>query len=66
MRKFLKLAVVIVVALGVIRGMMRYQQDHGSTGIERVLMAVIDGIADVTYRWVPAILEFLGSLLAGG
>lgn len=66
MRKFLTRVVWVVVAIGVIRGLVRYQQDHGSTGAERFIMAVVNGIADVVYRWVPPFFEFLSKIIAGG
>lgn len=66
MRKFFTRVLYVVVAIGVIRGLVRYQQDNGSTGIERLVMAIINGVADVTYRWIPPIVEGVASLLGGG
>lgn len=64
MRKLLTRALWVLVAIGVIRGLIRYQQDNGSTGIERLVTAIIGGVADVTYRWIPPILEWIASILS--
>lgn len=66
MKKFLTRVLWVIVAVGVIRGLVRYQQDHGSTGAGELIMSIINGVADVTYRWVPPALEFLGQIISGG
>lgn len=61
----LKKVLYVLIALGVIRGLIRYNEDTGSEGAERLLMAFIDGVADITYRWLPALLDLLNSVLGG-
>lgn len=62
-------ALYVLLILGVIRGVIRYNETTGSTGIERIITAIIDAVADITYRWLPALLDLIGGVLtavAGG
>lgn len=56
---------ILLLGIGVIRGVIRHQQETGSTGIEGLLTAIVDGVADVTYRWLPALIEMLTTILGG-
>lgn len=60
-----KKVLYVLIALGVIRGLVRYNEANGSTGIERVVTAFIGAVADITYRWLPALIDVVGSVLGG-
>lgn len=61
----LKKFLYVLIALGVIRGLIRYNEETGSDGIERVLVAFIEAVADITYRWLPAGIEIASRVLGG-
>ncbi|MFE3629433.1 hypothetical protein [Streptomyces goshikiensis] len=56
------LAVLLTIGVGC--GLIRYVQDDGAGGIRRFVVALVEGIADVTYRWVPPTVDFLAGLTA--
>lgn len=61
--KIIKLGVTAIVVIGVVRGLMRYNNEQGGDGITDFVGAMIGGIADVTYRWLPPAIEFISDLL---
>lgn len=65
MRTLLKYFIWGVVAVGVYRGYVNYtgesNTDAASTAFHLVNTAV-DTVADLTYRWIPAVLDFVGGL----
>lgn len=59
-----KLALTIIVGIGVIRGVMRYNDAAGGDGVARVLGAFVGAISDIVYRWLPPTFEFIGQFLS--
>lgn len=56
-----KMALTIIIVVGVLKGLFRYNEssDHG---LAAFLLAVINGIADITYRWIPTLIDFITQL----
>lgn len=54
-----------VIIIGVIIGLARWQKDDPDGGAVAATGAAINGIADVTYRWVPKLLDGAGDLIGG-
>lgn len=54
----------VLLTIGFVCGLIRYLHDDGPDGIRKMVTALVGGIADVTYRWVPPAVNFLGRLTA--
>lgn len=65
MRGILKTGLTILICIGVIRGVVRYNEAHGSGGIERLVTSFIGAVEDITYRWLPAAIDMLQGLIPG-
>lgn len=60
--KLLKLALLVLIIIGVIRGIIHWNNDTGGEGLERALSAIVNAVADVTYRWIGPTLDFITDL----
>lgn len=65
-KSVLKMALWALIAWGVIRGVVRYNNATDGDGIARVLTAIVGGISDATYRLIPAIIDTVGQLSGAG
>lgn len=49
----------ILIAIGIVRGLIHYNNTHGGDGLLDLLWSIIDGVADITYRWIPQLLQLI-------
>lgn len=57
--------VAAVIVSGVILGLARWQKNDPEGGAVAATASAVNGIADVTYRWVPPLLDGAGELIGG-
>ncbi|MFI9507162.1 hypothetical protein [Nocardia sp. NPDC052566] len=66
MKTLLKMAMWGIVAVGVYRGYVNYSgasgADAATVGL-RLVSAVVNAIADLTYRWIPIVAHAVGALI---
>lgn len=61
--KFIKTALLVLIGIGVIRGVIHYNNDTGGDGINRLVMAIVHGAEDITYRWIGPLIDGIGNLV---
>jgi NADH-quinone oxidoreductase subunit L len=55
----------VLVAIGVLRAIVHWNRDEDGQGIERIVLAIVHGVEDITYRWLPGLINLIGDLLSG-
>lgn len=61
LRKIFRFVITAIIVLACIRAAIRYNESTDQ-GIWGALDAIIQGIADVIYRWVPPLLSGIARL----
>lgn len=54
----------LLIVIGVVRGLIRYN-DASNGGVGTMITSFVDGVADVTYRWFPKLVDLVGQLFDG-
>lgn len=58
----LKFIGLVALGLGVYRGWVNWSADEGvdSTSLVRIFDTAVNTIADLTYRWLPELMDLIG------
>lgn len=59
--KIIKYAIIGIIVLGVFRGYVNWSEAEGvdSSNVIRLFETAVNTIADLTYRWIPVVLNTL-------
>ncbi|MDN5896069.1 MAG: hypothetical protein L0H93_18835 [Nocardioides sp.] len=66
--KVIKTGLLVLLGIGVLRGVIHYNNDQDGEGIVRLASAIINAAEDITYRWLPALVGLIadaGESLSG-
>lgn len=61
MKRALYIILTVLVVIGVWRGIANYATDTGTNPIARIFGAIINTVQDLTYRWIPNVIDFFGN-----
>lgn len=57
--KIIKTGLLILLGIGVLRGVIHYNNDQDGEGLIRIASAIINAAEDITYRWLPPLVNLL-------
>lgn len=57
--KVLKVVLLVLVGIGVLRGVVRWQESTEGNPLVRLVESFVGAVADITYKWLPELIEFL-------
>lgn len=60
--KILKTGLVVLIAIGVARGIIHYNNATDGAGVERLLFAIVHAAEDITYQWIGPTVDFIADL----
>lgn len=58
-----KTILVVLIAIGVIRAVINYNNATDGHGIARLASAIVNAAEDITYRWIGPVLDFFASFV---
>lgn len=64
MFKIIKYILFGLIAIGVIRAIARYNSGSELEGAGDLVASFVGAIEDITYRWIPYVVEFFGDLFS--
>lgn len=66
--KLLKWLIYGIVAIGIYRGYLNYTAATDADNVSfalRLVDTAIDTVADLTYQWIPPVVDTIGNLVGG-
>lgn len=63
--RILKLIGGALLAWGIIRGFVHYNDAEGGTGVARLVNAFVGGVEDATYKLIPVVIDLVSNVFSG-